>query len=85
MVVCDIKKNLRMCSLVFGVVLMQYIACVCDNIQYREKNREILYFLEERLCLALGKGFVCLIVFSRTSIFSAIWRLSPLPVTGLQI
>jgi hypothetical protein len=29
--------------------------------------------------------FVCLFVLSRTSNFSAIWRLSPLPVTGLQI
>jgi hypothetical protein len=28
---------------------------------------------------------VCLLVYSRTSNFSAIWRLSPLPVTGLQI
>jgi hypothetical protein len=28
---------------------------------------------------------VCLFVLSRTSNFSAIWRLSPLPVTGLQI
>jgi hypothetical protein len=27
----------------------------------------------------------CLIVFSGTSKFSAIWRLSPLLVTGLQI
>jgi hypothetical protein len=27
----------------------------------------------------------CLFVLSRTSSFSAIWRLSPLPVTGLQI
>jgi hypothetical protein len=29
--------------------------------------------------------FVRLFVLSRTSNFSAIWRLSPLPVTGLQI
>jgi hypothetical protein len=29
--------------------------------------------------------FVCLFVYSRTSNLSAIWRLSPLPVTGLQI
>jgi hypothetical protein len=29
--------------------------------------------------------FVCLLVYSRTSNFSAIWRLSPLPVSGLQI
>jgi hypothetical protein len=29
--------------------------------------------------------FVCLFVLSRTSNFSAIWRLSQLPVTGLQI
>jgi hypothetical protein len=29
--------------------------------------------------------FVCLFVLSRTSNFSAIWRLSPLPATGLQI
>jgi hypothetical protein len=29
--------------------------------------------------------FFGLIVYSRTSNFSAIWRLSPLPVTGLQI
>jgi hypothetical protein len=29
--------------------------------------------------------FVCLFVYSRTSNFSAIWQLSPLPVTGLQI
>jgi hypothetical protein len=29
--------------------------------------------------------FVCLFVLSRKSNFSAIWRLSPLPVTGLQI
>jgi hypothetical protein len=29
--------------------------------------------------------FICLFVLSRTSNFSAIWRLSPLPVTGLQI
>jgi hypothetical protein len=29
--------------------------------------------------------FVCLFVYSRTSNFSAIWRLSPLPVTGLPI
>jgi hypothetical protein len=29
--------------------------------------------------------FVCLLVYSGTSNFSAIWRLSPLPVTGLQI
>jgi hypothetical protein len=27
----------------------------------------------------------CLFVLSGTSNFSAIWRLSPLPVTGLQI
>jgi hypothetical protein len=29
--------------------------------------------------------FVCLFVYSRLSNFSAILRLSPLPVTGLQI
>jgi hypothetical protein len=29
--------------------------------------------------------FVCLFVYSHTSNFSAIWWLSPLPVTGLQI
>jgi hypothetical protein len=29
--------------------------------------------------------FVCLFVLSGTSNFSAIWRLSPLPATGLQI
>jgi hypothetical protein len=29
--------------------------------------------------------FVCLFVLSCTTNFSAIWRLSPLPVTGLQI
>jgi hypothetical protein len=29
--------------------------------------------------------FVCLFVLSRTSNFSAIWQLSPLPATGLQI
>jgi hypothetical protein len=29
--------------------------------------------------------FVCLFVYSFTSNFSAIWRLSPLPVKGLQI
>jgi hypothetical protein len=34
----------------------------------------------KELCL-----FVCLFVLSRTSNFSAIWRLSPLPATGLQI
>jgi hypothetical protein len=28
---------------------------------------------------------ICLFVYSHTSNFSAIWRLSPLPVTGLQI
>jgi hypothetical protein len=28
---------------------------------------------------------VCLFVFSRMSNFPAIWRLSPVPVTGLQI
>jgi hypothetical protein len=28
---------------------------------------------------------LCLFVYSRTSNFSAIWRLSPLPVTGIQI
>jgi hypothetical protein len=28
---------------------------------------------------------VCLFVYSHTSNFSAIWLLSPLPVTGLQI
>jgi hypothetical protein len=32
-----------------------------------------------------NKTFFCLFVLSRTSNFSAIWRLSPLPVTGLQI
>jgi hypothetical protein len=32
------------------------------------------------LCL-----FVCLLVYNHTSNFSAIWWLSPLPVTGLQI
>jgi hypothetical protein len=31
------------------------------------------------------KKFVCLFVYSHTSSFSAIWWLSPLPVTGLQI
>jgi hypothetical protein len=30
-------------------------------------------------------NFVCLLVYSRTSNFSVIWRQSPLPVTGLQI
>jgi hypothetical protein len=35
---------------------------------------------EKSVCL-----FVCLFVLSRTSSFSAIWQLSPLPVTGLQI
>jgi hypothetical protein len=29
-------------------------------------------------------SFVCLFVYSRTSNFSAVWWLSPLPVTGLQ-
>jgi hypothetical protein len=33
----------------------------------------------------IGAWFVCLFVYSRTSSFSAIWRLSPLPVTWLQI
>jgi hypothetical protein len=37
----------------------------------------------------LFKGFVvlfaCFFVLSRTSNFSGIWRLSPLPVSGLQI
>jgi hypothetical protein len=32
-----------------------------------------------------GICFVYLFVYSRTSNFSAIWRLSPLAVTGLQI
>jgi hypothetical protein len=31
------------------------------------------------------RTLICLFVYSRTSNFSAIWRLSPLPVTGLQI
>jgi hypothetical protein len=31
------------------------------------------------------KYLVCLFVYSHTSNFSAIWWLSPLPVTGLQI
>jgi hypothetical protein len=35
--------------------------------------------------MVLKKVFVCLFVFSRMSNFSAIWRLSPVPVTGLQI
>jgi hypothetical protein len=33
----------------------------------------------------VNKKIVCLFVLSRTSNFSAIWRLSPLPATGLQI
>jgi hypothetical protein len=33
-----------------------------------------------------AEGFiVCLFVLNRTSNFSAIWRLPPLPMTGLQI
>jgi hypothetical protein len=35
--------------------------------------------------MANVKVFVCLFVLSRMSNFSAIWQLSPLPVTGLQI
>jgi hypothetical protein len=39
-----------------------------------------LGFIFGMVCL-----FVCLFVYSRLSNFSAIRRLSPLPVTGLQI
>jgi hypothetical protein len=32
-----------------------------------------------------GDLFICVLVLNRTSNFSAIWRMSPLLVTGLQI
>jgi hypothetical protein len=43
--------------------------------EYRATKNELIYAVR----------FVCLFVYSHTSIFSAIWWLSPLPVTGLQI
>jgi hypothetical protein len=43
-------------------------------------NKEMLQLMLTYACL-----FVCLFVYSRTNNFSTIWRLSPLPVTGLQI
>jgi hypothetical protein len=49
---------------------------------------KLLYFKTRRGCPFL-QGIlltnVCLIVYSRTSNFSAFWRLSPSPVIGLQI
>jgi hypothetical protein len=51
----------------------------------------IMVFIQWVVCFlspSLGEWidlFVCLFVLSRTSNFSANWRLSPLPVTGLQI
>jgi hypothetical protein len=41
--------------------------------------------LDQHIAHALEGKFVCLFVYSHTSNFSAIWWLSPLPVTGLQI
>jgi hypothetical protein len=41
---------------------------------------------EQASGLALtNSNYVCLIVYSHTSNFSAIWWMSPLPVTGMQI
>jgi hypothetical protein len=37
------------------------------------------------LIILLSDLFVCLFVYSHTSNYSAIWRRSPLPVTGLHI
>jgi hypothetical protein len=58
----------------------EYLGCcgkISSELDLREpqiRNRSFELYL-----------FVCLFVLSRTSNFSAIWRLSPLPVTGLLI
>jgi hypothetical protein len=41
-------------------------------------------FERDMLAGRIEPELVCLFVYSRTSNFSAIWRLSPLPVTGLK-
>jgi hypothetical protein len=53
----------------------------------KHKHLPFAYSVAFEIFMALSEGdlFVCLFVYSHTSNFSAIWWLSPLPVTGLQI
>jgi hypothetical protein len=62
-----------------------------DSLKQTFEKNEMPYSLRLSILYLIHKKgerndlFVCLFVLSRTSNFSAIWRLSPLPVTGLQI
>jgi hypothetical protein len=65
-----------------------YYFCDFNNIVSTEQIEElVITYLEclSGIILHMRIRFVCLFVLSRTSNFSAIWRLSPLPATGLQI
>jgi hypothetical protein len=44
----------------------------------------LLYYIQSNI-ICMNDLMIFCFVYSRTSNFSAIWRLSPLPVTGLQI
>jgi hypothetical protein len=52
---------------------------------FRISNFFDLSITEETWVVEMRIWFICFFVFSRTRNFSAVWRLSPLPVTGLQI
>jgi hypothetical protein len=56
-----------------------------DEVVESTKVNKFLLVLKHLSKSELSCCFVCLIVYSRTSIFSAVLRLSPLPVTELQI
>jgi hypothetical protein len=49
-----------------------------------DKGEWSIYLVPNKICKNC-LFIVCLFVLSRKSNFSAIWRLSSLPVTGLQI
>jgi hypothetical protein len=52
------------------------------------KEQILLIKLERepfKICISVVMYYCLFVCFESTSNFSAIWRLSPLPVTGLQI
>jgi hypothetical protein len=67
------------------------MAYYLDTSSLKKKNGivrvpNLINYVLKKNTLELAKlMFVCLFVLSLTSNFSAIWRLSTLPVTGLQI
>jgi hypothetical protein len=66
--------------------LVNLVVCLCISLTHSLKlDFKLTKPLKKRFQADLHTLFVCLSVYSRLSNFSAIRRLSPLPVTGLQI